>query len=60
MLDMTDIAAITNRLVLVAPRRQGDTKIRRYRIARLKVEDAGPSSSARGAVGTGHLKRAYD
>ena len=33
MLTMTDIAAATNRLVLLAPRREADTKIRRYRIA---------------------------
>ncbi len=62
MLTMTDIAAATNRLVLLAPRREGDNKVRRYRIARLKVEDAIPFGGAATdrADRFAHLKHAHD
>lgn len=61
MMTMTDIAAATNRLVLLAPRREADTKIRRYRIARVKLEETRPTSRpGERPERFSHLKRSYD
>ena len=61
MRTMTDIAAATNRLVLLAPRREADTKIRRYRLARVKLEgNRAPSRTDERADRFSHLKRSYD
>jgi hypothetical protein len=53
-------AAPTSRLVLLAPPRDGrDPKIRRYRLARLKLTED-PRRGARGEAPFSHLKRVYD
>ena len=50
-------AAPISRIVLLAPpRTEGDAKIRRYRIARLKLTD----EPARREAPFTHLKRVYD
>jgi hypothetical protein len=52
-------AAPISRLVLIAPEReQRDAKIRRYRLARLKLTD--DPSRPRGDARFSHLKRVYD
>jgi hypothetical protein len=52
-------AAPISRLVLVAPpRNEREAKIRRYRLARLKLTD--DPGRARGADRFAHLKRIYD
>lgn len=53
-------AAPISRLVLVAPPRSDrEAKIRRYRLARLKLTDS-PDRSARREAPFSHLKRVYD
>jgi hypothetical protein len=53
-------AAPVSRLVLVAPlRNDRDAKIRRYRLARLKLTDD-PGRGARRESPFSHLKRVYD
>ena len=59
MLAMTTSPAVTRRLVLVpaAPRAErGKTAIRRYRFARLRVEDRDLPRAER----FDHVKRSYD
>jgi len=57
MRDMT--AAPLSRLVLLAPvRDERDAKIRRYRLARLKLLD--DPQRSRGETRYTHLKRLYD
>ncbi len=60
MLRMTASIAAANRLVLVSPARaargRDSASIRRYRIARLRVEGTRKVGEARHA----HLKRVYD
>jgi hypothetical protein len=52
-------AAPISRLVLVAPpRNDRDAKIRRYRLARLKLTD--DPSRSRNEAPFAHLKRVYD
>jgi hypothetical protein len=49
-----------SRLVLVGPERaEREPKIRRYRLARLKLADAGDARAARESR-YAHLKRVYD
>ena len=46
-----------SRLVLLGPaRHESDAKVRRYRLARLKLDD----ERARGEARFAHLKRVYD
>ena len=55
-------AAPITRLVLLAPPRhesERDAKIRRYRLARLKLSDD-PGRSAQKEAPFSHLKRVYD
>ena len=55
-------AAPITRLVLLAPARgesERDAKIRRYRLARLKLSDD-PGRSAQKEAPFSHLKRVYD
>ena len=53
-------AAPVSRLVLLAPERnERDAKIRRYRLARLKLSDD-PGRTAQKEAPFSHLKRVYD
>jgi len=53
-------AAPVSRLVLLAPERnERDAKIRRYRLARLKLSDD-PGRGAQKEAPFSHLKRVYD